>query len=190
MSTFEYIVGIHTIVLGLAMAYLLTTTTDTIKFRKSIRHYWVHTAWSIVLQFLLIGWWYGLWRSLHDEASVSYVGFLREFAFTLALFMAVRFLVVDIERSQSVDLKAHFTQIRVPFFICLAIPYVLFLSFGWWNSDETGTPIGDIVAFIIQIGIPIAGALIANERAQAAFVLVYGFTYLGVEFQQYGVGIG
>ena len=151
LSTFEYIVGIHTIVLGLATAYLLTTITDTIKYRESIRHYWVHTAWSVVLQFVLIGWWYGLWRTLHDESTISYAGFLGEFAFTVALFMAVRFLIVDIERSQKVDLKTHFNQVRIPFFICLAFPYVLFVALGWLNSDETGTPIGDIVTIIVQI---------------------------------------
>ncbi len=64
------------------------------------------------------------------------------------------------------------------------------MALGWLNSDETGTPIGDIVTIIVQIAIPIAGALVANELAQAAFVLVYGFTYLIVEFQQYGVGFG
>ena len=190
MSTFEYIVGIHTIVLGLATAYLLTTITDTIKYRGSIRHYWVHTAWSVVLQFVLIGWWYGLWRTLHDESTISYAGFLGEFAFTVALFMAVRFLIVDIEGSEKLDLKTHFSQVRIPFFVSLAFPYVLFVALGWLNSDETGTPIGDIVTVTVQIAIPIAGVLVANERAQAAFVLVYGFTYLIVEFQQYGVGFG
>ena len=143
-----------------------------------------------MLQFVLIGWWFGLWRSLNDESTISYAGFLVDFAFTLAFFMAVRFLIVDIERSQKVDLKTHFGQVRIPFFICVAFPYVLFVALGWLNSDETGTPIGDIVSIIVQIAIPIAGALVANERAQAAFVLVYGFTYLIVEFQQYGVGFG
>lgn len=190
MTPFEYVVGIHTIVLGLGTAYLLTTITDTIKYRKSITQYWVHTAWSVVLQFLLIGWWYGLWRTIGDEAVISYGGFLREFAFTLALFMAVRFLILDVDRSQGVDLKAHFNEIRIPFFICLGFPYAWAVFIGMWTSEETGTPVGDLVTVVIQLAIPIAGALVANERAQAAFVLIYGVTYLVIEFQQYGVGYG
>ncbi len=54
-QTFEYLVGIHAIVLGLATAYLLTTLADTIKYRATISHYWVHTAWCVLLQLLLIG---------------------------------------------------------------------------------------------------------------------------------------
>jgi hypothetical protein len=99
-------------------------------------------------------------------AVISYAGFLREFSFTLSLLLAVRFLIVDIDRHQKVDLRIHFDQVRVPFLACLAIPYVLVLSMGWWDSEATGTP------------------------AQAAFVVVYGFTYLIVELQQSGVGIG
>ena len=102
LSTFEYIVGIHTIVLGLATAYLLTTITDTIKYRKSIRHYWVHTAWSVVLQFVLIGWWFGVLSRLQGTpwlmASLLYGAGLR---------------VLECARLRVQDIDFHRNQILV-----------------------------------------------------------------------------
>lgn len=188
MSPFEYLVGIHTIVLGLATAYLLTTIADTIKYRRSISHYWVHTAWSVLLQFLLIGWWYGLWRLMSNETQIAYGRFLVEFAFTVSLFMAVRLLTIDLGEMKRIDLKEHFYQIRVPFFVFLAIPYVVAISSGWLSRLDTGTPVGDIVTMAVQLLVPLIGAMFANERLQTVLVIVYGVTYLAIEFQQLGVG--
>jgi hypothetical protein len=66
MSVFEYIIGIHTIVLGLATAKLLSTFADTIKYRMTIGPFWVHTLWCVVTQLAIIGWWWFMWLPLKE----------------------------------------------------------------------------------------------------------------------------
>ena len=188
MTPFEYIVGIHTIVLGLATAYLLTTIADTIKYRASISHYWLYTAWCVLVQMLLIGWWFGLWRLMGTEIEITYSRFLIEFAVSVSLFLAVRLLTVDLASEDGIDLKQCFYKVRVPFFIFLGIPYLIALSAGWIFTLDTGTPVGDVISFGAQLLVPIAGILFSNEQVQKVLVFAYGIPYLVVEFQQFGVG--
>jgi hypothetical protein len=61
---------------------------------------------------------------------------------------------------------------------------------GWWDSEATGTPVGDMVTMAVQVIVPLAGMIVASQRAQAAFVAIYEFTYLIAELQQSGIGIG
>ena len=187
MTVFEYIVGIHTIVLGLATAYLLTTLADLIKHRDSVTHYWVYTSWCVLMQFLMVAWWYGLWRLLSDEAVVSYLDFLEVFAFTVSLFMAARMLTTDIEESH-VDLKQHFYKIRIPFFSFLTLPYVIAFSAGWLFTMDT--TIGDWISAAVQLVVPIVGLASSNEKLQKILVFAYGVPFLVIELQQYAVGMG
>ena len=122
MSSFEYLVGIHTIVLGLAMAQLLTTIADTIRFRDTLEGYWLHTAWCVLMVLLVLGWWYGLWRLLGDEGEILYRRFLPSFGFTVSLFLAARFLTLDLESHRTASLEEHFARVRVPFFAFLGLP--------------------------------------------------------------------
>ncbi len=125
---------------------------------------------------------------MNSETQIAYGRFLTEFTFTVSLFMAVRFLTIDLDETKRIDLKEHFYRIRVPFFVFLTIPYVVAISSGWMGRLDTGTPVGDVVTMVVQLFVPVLGALFANERLQSVLVLVYGVTYLAVEFQQLGVG--
>ena len=51
MTVFEYIIGIHSIVLGLAIASLLSTFAEQLKYREAKHLYWVHSAWCLTLLF-------------------------------------------------------------------------------------------------------------------------------------------
>ena len=71
MSPFEYIVGILSIVLGLALANLLSTIVETVKYRHTVTHYWVHTLWCAAMVFNIVGTWWYLWRSMSGIEVVS-----------------------------------------------------------------------------------------------------------------------
>ena len=62
MTLFEYIAGIYSIVLGLAVANVLTTLSDVIRYRKRATHYWVHSVWCVTVLFMLVATWWAYWR--------------------------------------------------------------------------------------------------------------------------------
>ena len=192
MSEFEYVIGIHTIVLGLATASLLSTLADTVKYRKTIRPFWVHTLWCVMLQLTLLGWWYALWRELSEVTTFSYASFLVVFSVSVAFYLMASFLSIDISGDKSIDLEAYFSQIRVPVFLSMGCAYGVVLSLvflEWDKASSTGSLLLDIVNYTVIAMTPLAGLFLTSRRAQQSVVVVYSIAYLVVEFNQLGIGI-
>lgn len=190
MSEFEYIIGIHTIVLGLATANLLTTIADTAKHRKTIRPFWVHTLWCVILQLTIIGWWYALWRDLSGVSVFSYANFLVVFSVSVAFYLMASFLSINISNDRTVDLEAYFFQIRIPAFLSLAYAFavLLFRVNLVGDSSSTGNSVLDFVNYTVLIMTPLAGLVLTSRLGQRIVVVVYSVAYLAVEFNQLGVG--
>ncbi|MEM8609213.1 MAG: hypothetical protein AAGF92_19075 [Myxococcota bacterium] len=62
MTQFEFLSVFISIVLALGVSDILSTWGEQIRFRSKVRHYWLHTAWGILLLLLMIQAWWGLWR--------------------------------------------------------------------------------------------------------------------------------
>lgn len=96
MTEFEYIVGLHTIVLGLATAKLLTSLSDTLKYRETIKSYWVHSLWCVIAQLNIIGYWYAIWRIQAESTEFGYAEFLAYFSVSVSLYLMSSFLSLDL----------------------------------------------------------------------------------------------
>lgn len=190
MSEFEYVIGIHTIVLGLATARLLSTLADTAKYRNTIRPFWVHTLWCIVLQLTLIGWWYALWRELSEVTTFSYVNFLVMFSVSVAFYLMASFLSIDISGEKSIDLEAYFSQIRVPVFLSMGYAYGVLLTrvFIVGDAGSTGSSLLDNVYYATIAVTPIVGLFLTSRRGQQIVVVVYSIVYLATEVNQLAIG--
>ena len=190
MSEFEYIIGFHTIVLGLATANLLTTLADTAKHRETIRPFWVHTLWCVILQLTIIGWWYALWRDLSDVTEFSYVSFLIVFSVSIAFYLMSSFLSINISGTKTVDLEAHFFQVRTPAFISMAYAFgVLLIRVNLvGDTGGTGNPVLDLINNTIPLLAPLAALVLTSRLAQKIIVVVYSVSYLIVEVNQLAVG--
>jgi hypothetical protein len=188
LSAFEYIVGFHTIVLGLATARLLETLAGTVKHRTTVRHFWVHTVWVVILQLTIIGWWYALWRDLRGE-YVDELGYL-EFLFTLSIsiswFVAAALLDPDLEDHRDTDLEAHFFSVRVPLFLTFAWPAAVgFVGLFVVGDEMTLDRIATSVEFAV---LPVAGLLLRSRRGHEVLVLLHGAAFLLIEISQQGIG--
>jgi hypothetical protein len=193
MSEFEYIIGIHTIVLGLATAKLLTTLADTAKYRETIRPFWVHTLWCMILQLTIIGWWYALWRELNSVPEFSYASFLIMFSVSIAFYLMASFLSISISinGTKTVDLEAHFFQIRIPAFISMAYAFSVLIIRAYLVGDtsSTGNSVLDLINYTNLLLTPLAALVLSSRLAQQIIVVVYSVFYLIVEVNQLGVGV-
>lgn len=187
MSAFEYIVGFHTIVLGLATARLLETLADTIKHRGTIGHFWVHTVWVVLLQLTIIGWWYALWRDLRSEVvdELGYLEFLATLSISISWFVAAALLDPDLEDHRDTDLEAHFFSVRVPLFLTFAWPGLvgvlgLFLVGDVMTFDQVATSLEFAV-------LPVAGLMLRGRRSHEVLVVLYGVAFLLIEISQQGI---
>ena len=194
MSAFEYIVGFHTIVLGLATARLLETLAATVKHRGTVGHCWVHTMWVVLLQLTIIGWWYALWRDLRTD-TVEELGYL-EFLFTLSIsiswFVAAALLDPDLKDHRNTDLEAQFLSVRVPLFVTFAWPGALGLIGLFVTGGEMTVTGGEMTLDRIATSaefalLPVAGLLLRSMRGQQFLVVVHGIAFLLIEISQQGI---
>ena len=63
MNLFEYVGVLVSIVVGLALAHILTGVSRTIQVRHQVRHqvrsYWVHSLWTLnITVYLVFFWWF------------------------------------------------------------------------------------------------------------------------------------
>lgn len=61
MSLFEFLMVLVSIIIGLGVAEILTGVARQIRFRASIRGYWVHSVLATTIFFALIQQWWEIW---------------------------------------------------------------------------------------------------------------------------------
>ena len=62
MSQFEFLSVFISIVLALGVSGILSSWGQEIRFRKDVRHYWLHAVWGVLLLLVMVQAWWGLWR--------------------------------------------------------------------------------------------------------------------------------
>ena len=125
LTTFEYISVMHSIVLALGIARLLTGFADLVHYwrRLNIRAFFL--GWLTLVLSLHMGWWFGLWARFGGITDIALSTYLLWFAVPAALYVASRLLVPEFRDGVVPDLKERFEQVRVPFFCSLAVPMVM-----------------------------------------------------------------
>lgn len=108
MTPFEHIMITGAIILGLAVAQILTGFADSLRL-KSVKMYWPHTLWALSQLLACIQWGFGVW--IYESRPVWYGYELMLFIFTpITGFIIARFMYPHpIENSQ---LKSHYYETR------------------------------------------------------------------------------
>ena len=83
MSLFEYIAILVSLVLGLAVSNTLTKVSLMVQFDEAFRNSWHVLAWSLLVLFTAVGYFFGFWRMYSDRSDISIL------EFTLAPFLSV-----------------------------------------------------------------------------------------------------
>ncbi len=194
MTEFEYIVGFHTIVLGLATAKLLTALSDTLKHRETIIPFWVHSLWCVIAQLNVIGYWYAIWRIQEGSTEFGYAEFLGFFSVSIALYLISSFLSFDLGDDKSIDLEEHFNRARVPTFLSLVYVFAFFVALEVIDSsavNEAASTGSSLLDLFLAFGLPtliFAGLIFKEKRAQQVIVVLYAVGYLATELNQAAVG--
>ncbi len=194
MTEFEYIVGFHTIVLGLATAKLLTSLSDTLKHRETISSFWVHSLWCVIVQLHVIGFWYAIWRLQSGSTEFSYATFLGFFSVSVAFYLMSSFLSFDVGDDRNIDLEEHFNRVRVPIFPSLVYVVAFFVVLevtGDSVVNDAATTGSAWLNLLMGLGLPtliLLGLIFKAKRAQQVIVVLYAVGYLATEFNQAAVG--
>lgn len=121
MTPFEFIALAISVILGLAIARLISGIGTSIRLIKSKNYSWLHGLWLINIFILLPGYWWGLyaWSSLQNW---NFFHFVLLIIYTTNLYLITDFLVPS-KINEEINFKEHFSKNRKMFFV------LLFLSF-------------------------------------------------------------
>ena len=148
------------VVLALAVSHVLNFIATVISNPERIKAYWLHFLWTALILALNLHAWLLLW-SFHGQTEFP-VGHVGRLLFLAALtFIVARILVPELQPDQRLDLRAHYLQIRVPFFatlsLCLLFPVLGSIVLEGGSFFE---PL--VLARGLLLGLVLSGWLIKN----------------------------
>jgi hypothetical protein len=124
MSVFEYVSVMVGVVLALAVSHILTFIATVIANPERAKKYWLHFLWVFLIFALNVNAWLLLWTT-HGQSEFP-IWQLLTMLFTASLiFVASRILVPELSPGNTVDLRAHLVQVRIPFFSTLSLVCLL-----------------------------------------------------------------
>ena len=185
MEPFEYIAAIYSVVVALAAANLLASLGETLKYRKTLHHYWLHTAWCVASLLTLLAIWVSIWGNLSGIEKISFLEMLPFFQFVIFHYLAT-WLLKPSSFTPDLDLRSYFYTIRTPFLLCHLIPMVILVP---WIVFWLKVPVdGAIVTTFGQWAVLVMGLLSSRHQVQVVVFVAYFSLQLMQEFYQYGIG--
>lgn len=179
MSAFEFISVLLSIVVGLALARLLTGVGRALETRRKTRFYWVQGVWVINVVLLLVAFW---WATLFSHVGAEtwyFPNFALLLAYSVLLFLQA-VLIIPADLGEGADLETHFFEVRPWFFTLLALTAVVEFGDTFLHGGmDRVLGFGPYYLFIIISGLLLSsiGAATANRRFHE--VICLGF-FLGM----------
>lgn len=120
MSQFEYLAALISIVIAFGLSQLLMAWGRLLRERARVRGYWVFTAWSCMIAFFMILFWWELWqyRFLEEWSLLSLVWTIVNAMFIV---LSAHLLVPSFDPPETIDLRAHYYQTAPLFFTITAL---------------------------------------------------------------------
>ena len=120
MSVFEYISVMVGVILALAVSHILTFIATVIANPQRAKTYWLHTLWTILIFVLNLNAWLLLW-TMHGRSEFSIWQLLAMLSTAGLIFVVSRVFVPELPPGDTLDLRAHMIQVRIPFFATLSL---------------------------------------------------------------------
>lgn len=163
MSLFEFIVGMISIILALAIAQLFVGVAELMQRRAHVRFFLPHGIWIANLFLITFLHWWSLWT--FRDLSWNFAMFFYSLLGPSLLFFAATMLSPRDRSSETIDVMAHYLNIRQLFLSVFMIMLVLFSFDGpLFGTEELFSALRGAQAIVFAIA---AWALVTeNSRAQ------------------------
>jgi hypothetical protein len=172
MTPFEFICAFYSVVLGVAVAQLMTSVGRLAEERERVRGYWVSNLWILTVLIADVGNWWAIW-GLHDVKRWSIYSFLLLVALTAAVYLTTVLLFPRIPTSDDaiIDMERHFYKSRRIFFTGFTAAWVLALICNWSFFPMTWITLGNVLpAVMIVLGL--IAVMTANRVFHALYAVI------------------
>jgi hypothetical protein len=162
MGQFEYLSVLVSIIIGLALAQLLSGAARLIQLRHRIRMHGTTLCWMLSL--FLMGvqvWWVAFER--RDVEDWEYFSFLLYLMIPVLLYLLGVLVLPDMGDEDAADLQANFDGNRSWFFALLG--GIVLVSLGEQALRDGGLPLdGDVAFRVVFLVATLVAARVANAR--------------------------
>ena len=170
MSPFEFICAFYSVVLGIAVAQLMTSVGRLIEVRDQVRTYWVQSLWVVIVLLVDVNNWLAMW-SYRSAKSWRVVSFLLLVGLIASIYLVTVLLFPRVPESErQIDLDAHYYKNRRVFFLANAAAWILallcnlsFLPLSWLSQA--------VIIPVLVVLLSILAAITGNRRYHAAFAI-------------------
>jgi len=123
IAPYQHVVVVMSIVLGLSVTQLLKGLAQLYRTRNSVRPYWLHTAWVVLLVFFSLVLWWLFWnyRSIEDWSFFRFVLYLSP----MIVFYFLTSIVIPDPSDPVTSYKDYYFSSRAGFFGTFALQIVL-----------------------------------------------------------------
>jgi len=128
MSLFEFIVGMISIILALAIAQLFVGVAELMQQRARVRFFWPHSIWVVNLFMITFVHWWSLWT--FRDLSWNFAMFFYSLVGPSLMFFAATIINPRDRSAEIIDLIDHFLDIRRFFLSVFIIMLILFTFDG------------------------------------------------------------
>jgi hypothetical protein len=126
LSQFEFVIVLLSIIVGLGMTELLTNLARQIKNRDTVKTYWLHTGWVLVVFVALLQQWWESW-DLQHVADWTFPMLVHFLAGPIGLFMTSHLLFPD--TVANMDFRQHYERISRATWITASVAVIASTTF-------------------------------------------------------------
>jgi hypothetical protein len=185
-AQFNYLSILISLIIGLAIAQVLTGLGRLIQARARVVFYWPSVLWAALFQVILIETWWSMFR-LRSDQTWNFFSFLVITAHPIGLFMICSLILPDpgeFSAARPVDLRANYLDHRVWFYGLIILVSVARLARPYVAVDTPLTPLDVVVQGMIILAAGV-GALTARDivhRAMPVLACVLMATYYALVY--------
>lgn len=111
MSEFDYLAVLISIVLGLGMSHVLSTSAQLVRYRRAVRFYTPTLLWLLILFLVHVQIWWAVFE-LRSVREWSFIGFMLVLAVPVLAYSMSVLLAPDFDRETLVDLRGSYFEQR------------------------------------------------------------------------------
>ncbi len=175
MDAFGYVSVIISVVIGLGLSHLLSGVVELVKARRSVRFYWVHSVWVMLIFVGHIFLWWTMWN-LRFIRVWNFFSFLVLLLTPVLLYVSSAFLMPKAEAGTAIDLRDYFYENHSAFFSVNAAFTLLLATNNWMLTGHLSPPLvtAAFAFWFVLLGV---SAVVKNTVYHAAVVVVFGLLF-------------
>jgi hypothetical protein len=168
VSEFEYLIGLLTIVLGLAVAKAMGGIGSfLIAERRTLRN-WIDVGFCLALVIFQIGWWKVLW-SIFNNAELLSNGLVYSWIAATALLYLASYVLVPQSGHFAGSVRTTSKAIPPAFFYCVALHFCAVPFYFIIQREISFT----IAWPLLMVALCVLGAFLKSDRAMLTLVAIW-----------------